>query len=463
MGFRFKILLCLMALLSLSLGISGSWIISDSFRDALEQEQRSARSAFQMTVSALVLTGEIDPESLGQALGKIQKLAGWDCAQLSRESETIYRLGSHFDPAQIEQATIPDECFAGLFFPEDKVCNQLTGVISLRGEAYTLTLVRDITAIYENRDSLLKNYHTVFLVTVLVVGAVGWLLVSVLTGPLRRVSIAARRMAKGDLSVRLKTRSKDEIGLLSRNFNHMASQLEENIHSLEDTMAAQERFMGSFAHELKTPMTSIIGYADLLRTQVLSQEESREAANYIYAEGRRLESLSIKLLELLVAKNKHLELLEVSIDQQIYALVKHLRPIYAKSNIQIKCRCKPIKCAIDSALIQSVLINLLENSRKAMESGGHILILTDGDSTHCRIQICDNGRGMPREALQHLTEAFYRVDKSRSRAQGNAGLGLTLCDEIIRLHGGILSFDSKPGRGTCVTITLPQHPEGGTR
>ena len=221
--------------------------------------------------------------------------------------------------------------------------------------------------------------------------------------------------------------------------------------------------MGSFAHEMKPPMTSIIGYADLLRTQVLSQEESREAANYIYAEGRRLESLSIKLLELLVAKNKHLELLEVSIDQQIYALVKHLRPIYAKSNIQIKCRCKPIKCAIDSALIQSVLINLLENSRKAMESGGHILILTDGNSTHCRIQICDNGRGMPREALQHLTEAFYRVDKSRSRAQGNAGLGLTLCDEIIRLHGGILSFDSKPGRGTCVTITLPQHPEGGTR
>ncbi len=463
MRFRFKILLCLIILLSLSLGVSGSWIIDLSFRDALDREQDSALNAYQMTASALELTGQTDPEPLGQVLGRIQELAGWDCVQLTRDGEVIYRLGRVFASSEDVNNAMPGMCCARLFSLEGGgTYIQLSGVIDLRSETMELTLVRDVTTIYEVRDNLLRIYHTVFLFTVLLGGAVGWLLALVLTGPLRQISIAARRMAKGDLSVRLKTRSNDEMGHLSRNFNHMAAQLEENVHSLEETMAAQERFMGSFAHELKTPMTSIIGYADLLRTQSLPQDEAREAANYIFSESKRLERLSIKLLELLVAKNKTPLLQEVSVDRQIYALAKHLRPIYREKGIVLECRCQPVKCPMDAELFQSVLMNLLENSRKAIEQGGLILIMADTTETDCRIQICDNGRGMPPEAIRHITEAFYRVDKSRSRARGNAGLGLTLCDEIIRLHDGSMTFDSTPGKGTCVTITLPLTAKGGT-
>ena len=107
-------------------------------------------------------------------------------------------------------------------------------------------------------------------------------------------------------------------------------------------------------------------------------------------------------------------------------------------------------------LFSSVLTNLLDNARKAMVGEGNIYVLGEHSGTNYRIQVLDNGRGMPEAALRHLTDAFYRVDKSRSRAQGGAGLGLTLCSRILELHGGTISFASREGRGTCVTVELPE-------
>lgn len=234
----------------------------------------------------------------------------------------------------------------------------------------------------------------------------------------------------------------------------MAQQLDDNIAELQDTMQRQEQFMGSFAHELKTPMTSIIGYADLLRTQVLDTQEQMEAANYIFSEGRRLESLSLKLLELLVMKHQEPTLTRCEPEQLISNLVQHLRPIYAQQNIRLQFRCKPGACMLDADLVRSLLVNLMDNARKAMDHGGNIFVVSDWEDHNCRIRVLDNGRGMPPEAIAHITEAFYRIDKSRSRAQGGAGLGLTLCNEIAQLHDGSIRFESRVGNGTCVTVVL---------
>ena len=212
--------------------------------------------------------------------------------------------------------------------------------------------------------------------------------------------------------------------------------------------------MASFAHELKTPMTAIIGYADLLRTESLDREESMEAANYIFSEGKRLESLSLKLQQLHLAKHETPELEQVQMDRFVTNLVRQLRPVYEPSGIRLECQTKPGSWDIDPELMESVLMNLMDNARKAMEQGGIIVLLVDFPENACRIRVVDNGRGMPPEVLNHLTEAFYRVDKSRSRAQGGAGLGLSLCSEIVRYHNGELKFESKPGKGTCVSVIL---------
>lgn len=214
--------------------------------------------------------------------------------------------------------------------------------------------------------------------------------------------------------------------------------------------------MGSFAHELKTPMTSIIGYADLLRSQSLDEQEAQEAANYIFSEGKRLEALSIKLLDLLMVKHQPPTLKATRMATVIESLASHLQPVYQQSGITLQCRCQDGLCCLDPDLFRSVLVNLLDNARKALPDGGNIYVLGDQTQDGYRVRVLDNGRGMPEEATRHLTEAFYRVDKARSRAQGGAGLGLTLCSRIIELHKGTISFASREGNGTCVTIILPE-------
>lgn len=212
--------------------------------------------------------------------------------------------------------------------------------------------------------------------------------------------------------------------------------------------------MGSFAHELKTPMTSIIGYADLLRSHELSDDERQEAANYIFSEGRRLESLSLKLLDLLVLKKQDFELREESPSAIISGIVHTMKPALLKRGITIKYRCENGSCMLEPDLVKSLLINLIDNARKAMDSGGIIFLLSEMTDTGCRIQVVDNGRGIPKAELSRITEAFYRVDKSRSRAQGGVGLGLALCSEIVKLHKGDMQFKSAVGKGTSITVSL---------
>ena len=276
-----------------------------------------------------------------------------------------------------------------------------------------------------------------------------------LTRPLSQLSKAARRLANGKLSVRVRPRGHDEMGQLGRDFNDMADQLEANVKDLTNAMERQEQFMGSFAHELKTPMTSIIGYADLLRSDALSHDEAMDAANYIFSEGKRLEALSLKLLDLLVMDNQSVQMSRVEPAQLISGLVRHLQPVYAEKGIRLQCKCLPGACYLEGDLVKSLLTNLLDNARKAMdEDGGNIFVISDWFDGACRIRVLDNGRGIPQDKLEHVTEAFYRVDKSRSRKQGGAGLGLTLCSRIVQLHNGDIRFDSRENNGTCVTVLL---------
>ena len=181
--------------------------------------------------------------------------------------------------------------------------------------------------------------------------------------------------------------------------------------------------------------------------------------NYIFSEGKRLESLSLKLLDIIVARNTKLELKKVCPAQLIEQTADHLRPVYTKNDIGIECSGDESECLLEPELVKSLLINLIDNARKALGHGGLIRISSQLTDTGCIIRVRDNGPGIPPEAIAHLTEAFYRVDKSRSRAQGGAGLGLALCSDIARLHNGSIEFESSRETGTCVTV----HLNGGAK
>ena len=315
----------------------------------------------------------------------------------------------------------------------------------------------DISSVYQTRQQQQQAHGRIFLLLFAVCAGLSYAIARILTRPLDKLAHTAQQLAAGDLSCRTGITSADEIGALAREFDAMAARQEEHVAALQATMEGQDRFIGSFTHELKTPMTSILGYADLLRRGTLSPEEQASAADYIFSEGKRLERLSLKLLDLYLAQHQQPALVPTAPGEILQDLADHLAPGLAREGIALSAESGPGVCLLEPDLFRSLLLNLVDNSRKALEKGGRIALTCTMTGTGCRLTVEDNGRGMPPEVLAHLTEAFYRVDKSRARAQEGAGLGLALCERIAVLHGGAIHFASTPGQGTTVTVSL----EGG--
>ena len=459
MKFRQKLLLAMVWLLTLSYGIGGVLLISQSFRNSLQQEKASAASSYEMTLQTVQLVNLVDIRqdfsSIRTALDRMDAVSNQAGIQVTKNGEAIYQSGK-----TIEKLATASGSQLLLFSEDSRHFLQISGPVQTNDTPLQLDILYEITPIYTARAEQLATYHRVFLGMLILGGAAAWGIAWVLTRPLGKLSHAARRLAAGKLDTRAKLQAKDEVGQLGAEFDRMAEQLSETITAQQEEMERQEQFMGSFAHELKTPMTSIIGYADLLRGQSLDEQEAQEAANYIFSEGKRLEALSLKLLDLLLMKHQNLALVETDPAVLISSLVTHLQPVYREQGIVLQCRCEGGLCRLEPDLFSSVLTNLLDNARKALDHGGNIYVLGKQENGCYQIQVLDNGRGMPEEALRHLTEAFYRVDKSRSRAQGGAGLGLTLCSRILELHRGTINFASREGKGTCVTVSLPSAEAG---
>ena len=455
MKFRMKMTVAMLLIVTLAYSVVCSVVIYKSHADSLEREKNAAVSAYRTAVTAIALVNDVDINrsfaNISNALKSLARESEWTYIRLDQNGEEIFHRGER--PKNLPEPP-SDRYSLTLFSVENRHYIFISGVLSANGRSLELTTVTDISRIYAERDELRKTCQSVFVLLFLFCGTLSWLLSWWLTRPLTKMSEITKRIAGGDFSARLKLSSKDEIGSLAEDFSYMSERLEESLNSMKDEMDRQERFMSNFAHELKTPMTSVIGYADLIRTQALNEKETMEASNYIYAEGKRLESLSLKLLDLLVAKNTEPELVLTDMEKLISSVVNYLRPIYRESGVNLGCKTIGGSWAVDSDLIKSLIVNLTDNARKACENGGNVYVVLDWPDGNCRIRVLDNGRGIPEDRLSHITEAFYRVDKSRSRAQGGVGLGLSLCREIVSIHNGNMDFASRIGNGTCVTVVL---------
>lgn len=278
------------------------------------------------------------------------------------------------------------------------------------------------------------------------------LLSALLTGPLKRMSRAARRMAEGCYEERLPQGSRDEIGGLADSFNQMAAAVEGKIEELSRAAREKEDFVENFAHELKTPLTSIIGYADTIYQKELSREENRRASWHIWNEGMRLEALSLKLMELTVLHRQEFPLQELPGEELLADAAESLSPIFQEKGIEFQLRTEQAYVMADYDLLKTLLINLVDNSIKAgcsrIELGGR------KEEKGYLVWVEDDGCGMEEEELCRITEAFYMVDKARSRKQHGAGLGLALGDRIAAVHGSRLQFESRKGFGTRVSFYL---------
>lgn len=449
MKVRVKLTLWVLGLFSLLLGAGGSLLMGLSFHSALEREKDMAYGAFQLTLQALSLAGggTAAAETLEQLFEQNPALGA---AFRLEDGEQIAQGGT----ASVAFPTARPEAGTCLF--------QLTAggpggrCLVLSGQTGTglLQVARDVSPLYDQRAAQQRAYLAVFLGMSALGGGLSYALARVLTAPLEDLSRATRAVAGGELSARVRVASRDEVGAVAADFNAMAARLEASVAALKGEVRRTEDFMGAFSHELKTPMTSIIGYADLIRGGTLTGEEEAEAAHYIFSEGRRLERLSRKMLALLEVRREGLALTPAAPAALVGELLDRLEPEYRARGIALTGRCQPGECLLEPDLFRSLALNLLDNAAKAMEGGGRITVESEMTGEGCRLRVLDQGRGIPPEALARLTEAFYRVDPARSRAQGGAGLGLALCRKIVDLHGGSLTIENRPQGGVVVTVEL---------
>lgn len=445
-------------------GISGYYLIDYMFEMSLEREIRQAQDDSSILQYAFESAALNIPSK-------------YDVLQ----DHTIEQIGENLESGggRERKLRITDEnagtLYVSMEFPEDKeLLQSIDGetsayqIIRVDGEYYVhtcaaftavnrslaLETLRNITDIYEDRAQSLSFYRRVMIVMLICCSLVMTVIAQLLTRPIRLLGRATRQMRDGDYSYRAKRISNDEMGELTTDFNAMADTLETTIRQLEDEVTARETFIGAFSHELKTPLTSIIGYADLLRSRRLDDEKHFRAANYIYTEGKRLESMALRLLDITVARRGETHMEHVSAERFAEYLaacrdVGHL----AERSLSVSCEAAQLWC--EENLIKTVLINLIDNACKATEQGDRIEVTGVCGESGYRFSVRDHGRGIPPGELHRITEAFYMVDKSRARGDGSAGLGLALCTEILTLHGSRLEIESTVGEGSLFSFELP--------
>ncbi len=317
---------------------------------------------------------------------------------------------------------------------------------SFAREPYTVYMVSNITQVYRGLQTFVPGAVLIGGLTAAVCVPLLVFLLKRALFPLEMLKQQAAQIAGGVYSERACPRGSDEIAALAQSFNAMAGAVERNINSLELKAQQQEMLLAAVAHEIKTPMTSVIGYADTLQRTRLTGVQQQNAISRIHTECRYMERLIQKLAKLIATDHAALSLREESTAVLLDEVRKTVVSGQGLQETEISVYSDGGLLAMDRDLMTDLLLNLIDNSRKAGSS--HISIVAQKNDIFVR----DDGCGIPEEKLAHVAQPFYKGDPSASRKKGGLGLGLALCQKIARLHGALLAIDSSPGTGTTVHI-----------
>ena len=287
------------------------------------------------------------------------------------------------------------------------------------------------------------------------------LLISVLgfLRPLKRAVKTIGAAAAGDYTVRMPEKGSSELKTLAHSINEMTASINEREEKLRGIAESRKRFADAMAHEMKTPLTSILGFADILRIKsVVTDEQRRDFASAIVEEAKRLRGLSAKLLTLASTDNTPLDFADIPAAQLFSDVHATMAPVLGRRGIKLTTLHKNAVLHIDRELFLSLLYNLIDNAAKASPDNSEIWLIQSELDGHTVVSVIDRGMGMKPDTVRRATEAFYMEDKARSRKAGGAGLGLALCDDICRRHGARLEIRSTYQKGTTIIIHMNVAP-----
>ena len=272
-----------------------------------------------------------------------------------------------------------------------------------------------------------------------------------MTRPLRQMMAVTSAIAAGDYSQRVDLRGDDEIARLAASINRMAE-------CLQAYRAQQSAFLADVSHELRTPLTYIQGYSEALTKGYGDERQRRAMAETIHREANRLTRLLQDLFTLVRMEEPTFSLRRapVAVGPIVAAVVARLRPAFEDKGVTLRVHVdEELWVDGDGERLEQVWMNLLDNARRHTPPGGEVTVSLHRDGREAVVTVRDTGEGIPAEDLPRIWERLYRVDKSRSRARGGAGLGLAIVRRIVELHGGRVEAESEPGQGATFRVRLP--------
>ena len=450
-----KFFLCATLVISIALLLSGYLLITLSHETAINRETERALNQYQydkFTVQAHLISN-VDDLSDGLTSNTLSRLSSdlsGMTAFFAEDKSLLYSdLPSQINFSMLDE--ISDDTIVNQFQTvDDKSYLMVCGKLTQNNVTLYLLIAADVSGVIDQKEQMIQSFIRVYSTTLGISMIIILVLSALITRPIKKMNGVAAEISQGRYNKRLPVAGSDEIGELSESFNLMADAIEDKINVLSENARQKEDFVAGFAHELKTPLTSVIGYADMLYQKELSKEQVKDAAGYIVSEGMRLEALSLKLMDLIVLNRQDFVLEEMPVDELLQNITGGMKPVFEDKKVSLHLKISPAYINVEYDLFKTLILNLMDNSMKA--GCNEICITGKFDGSRYYIILSDNGHGIPAAELSRITEAFYTVDKSRSRKQHGAGLGLALAARIAEIHGSSLAFSSDGGTGTVVKI-----------
>ncbi|MEO7349648.1 MAG: MtrAB system histidine kinase MtrB [Terrimesophilobacter sp.] len=325
---------------------------------------------------------------------------------------------------------------------------------------YELYLVYDLGDVQQTLSFVHQTLTFGGLALVLLIGAVTYIVVRLVVGPVRVAAEVSQKVAAGQLDQRIPQKGDDVIATLARSFNGMADSLQEQITKLGELSRLQQRFVADVSHELRTPLTTIRLAGDVLYDQRETfPPATARTAELLHTQVERFEILLAYLLEvsrfdagaveLDIEPTNLVQLVEDSVDAMRLVAGEHgssLRVVAAGGFVDVE---------VDPRRIRRILRNLLGNAIEHGE-GKPIVVSVDSNEDAVALAVRDHGIGIDTDDVTRVFDRFWRADPSRKRTIGGTGLGLAISLEDTLLHRGYLDVWSEPGQGTCFRLTLPR-------
>ncbi|MCI9617664.1 MAG: HAMP domain-containing histidine kinase [Eubacterium sp.] len=458
-----KIFLSILSIVIAMYVVLGGTLMYASFKNSLNSEKDRVLSENKLLMLTLKNTIEANISDEGstqtyiiESVKSLEKNMGNEKFQIilyDEKNKKIY--GSNGIKTAVNRERLTEN--KGAYVIDNvsgKHCLEAVYVIEVDSQRYYVSIVKDIEFVYEQRENMKWQYMGIFFAQLIVSAILSYFTAKRMAQPLAKLTRTTKNMAMGNYSIRADVKDGGEIGILTKNFNAMADNLEDKIIQLEDAAREKEDFTASFAHELKTPLTAIVGYSDMLRSMELEKKDIVEYSNYIFMQGKRLEKLSYSMMDLISMDKQNIDFYEIHMAVLMKTVKNMMAPLLKKKGIIYKSTIEDAKINANQELLISLFTNIIDNSRKAVTGDGIVMVEGKRRGNTYSVSIRDNGCGMEQSELKKITEAFYMIDKSRARKEGGAGIGMALCEKIVAIHNATWKINSELGKGTEIIVTF---------